>query len=189
MRLDGSLPKVMIEALRDAHALRMKELEQAYSNPVEREVAIREEKSIYSGKFNDLLDNDSTGPHWLKDRKIASLVRDSFVYWHEQGRFKLIVVTIMSNHVHAMLYKIQKPLYRILQSIKTHTATEANKILDRTGQTFWAHESYDNLVRDRDDLGVKLRYILNNPVQIGLVKHWSAWEWTWLNPEFEHYAR
>src|SRR5580692_4830079 len=35
-----------------------------------------------------------------------------------------------------------------LQSLKGHTAREANLVLDRTGHRFWQAESYDHWVRD-----------------------------------------
>ena len=40
----------------------------------------------------------------------------------------------------------------ILKSWKGFSAREANRVLKRTGTTFWQVESYDHLIRDDEDL-------------------------------------
>lgn len=70
-------------------------------------------------------------------------------------------------------------LYKILQSLKSFTAIQANKILNRSG-AFWQHESYDHVVRDQDELQRVIRYVLNNPVKAGLVSDWQKWKWSYL---------
>jgi hypothetical protein len=53
--------------------------------------------------------------------------------------------------------------------LKSATAKRANLILNRTGQAFWQDESFDRLVRDREEFGRIKQYIENNPVAAGLV--------------------
>jgi REP element-mobilizing transposase RayT len=65
-----------------------------------------------------------------------------------------------------------------MQSLKGYTAHEANKVLNRTG-TFWEAESYDHEIRDGEEFGRVIRYVINNPVKAGLVQHWSEWKWTY----------
>ena len=38
---------------------------------------------------------------------------------------------------------------------------------------FWQKDFYDHIVRDEDETGRHIRYILNNPVKQGLVRHWK----------------
>jgi putative transposase len=100
-----------------------------------------------------------------------------------------VCYSIMSNHFHAILYKITRPLFRITQSIKSTTGIQANRILERTnGEKFWHRETYDRIIRDRAEFIQKIHYTLNNPVKVGLVKNWRDWEFNYLNPEFEEYA-
>ena len=68
------------------------------------------------------------------------------------------------------------PLARIMHSLKSYTAHEANKILKRTG-TFWQAESYDHWVRDEDELERIVHYIRSNPVKAKLVERPEVWFW------------
>lgn len=146
-------------------------------------------------QFEDILHRCETGPMWLADPRVAQIVADSFHY--RDGRvYDLLAYSIMSNHAHSVFrpllndrsliaVKNSNPLRfesdaptlgAIMQSLKGYTAREANRLLDRTG-VFWEEESYDHEVRNDDELGRVIRYVLNNPVKAGLVKHW--WEWKW----------
>jgi putative transposase len=66
------------------------------------------------------------------------------------------------------------PLTRIMHSLKSYTAHEANKILARSGQ-FWLHESYDHWVRDEEELERIVEYIAYNPVKAKLVFEPQQW--------------
>ena len=187
-RLDGSLPKETVIQLKQVHELKKKELSKTIKDAEALKEALRKERDLYFGKFDELLDSGDTGPLFLAKDEIAQIVYDSFLHWHNEGRYKLINLTIMPNHIHAILYKIQKPLFRILQSIKAFTATKANILLDREGETFWMQESYDNLIRNRTELGNKIKYNLNNPVKPGFCKHWSEWKFNFIHPEFLGYV-
>jgi REP element-mobilizing transposase RayT len=118
-----------------------------------------------------MLAENVTGPHWLKDDHIAELVVDALFY-HDGSLYTLLPFVVMSNHVHVLLSPLEKksddpveqvesvakpasegntshyvPLHKITQSLKGYTAREANRLLGRTGQTFWQDESYDHWVR------------------------------------------
>jgi putative transposase len=88
----------------------------------------------------------------------------------------------MPNHVHLVIADNVKrsdaSLYRILQQLKSYTAVQANKLLNRGG-AFWQHESYDHVVRDGEELERIVRYVLNNPVKAGLVEDWQNWNWSY----------
>jgi hypothetical protein len=154
-RLEGSLPKEVVLGLKQLQDVRYKELSKNISDSTLLKEALRKEHDLYFGKFDELLDKSSCGPKYLSSPDIAQIVFDCLLYWHEQQRYKLICFTIMPNHVHVILYKIQMPLFSILQTIKSYTAKLANRILDKTGLPFWMQESYDNLVRDRKGLALQ----------------------------------
>ncbi len=74
------------------------------------------------------------GKGWLRDPRIASLVQDALLKLDGE-RYRLISWVIMPNHGHILL----KPnegieLPDIMHSIKSYTAHEANRILNRKGQ-------------------------------------------------------
>jgi REP element-mobilizing transposase RayT len=83
----------------------------------------------------------------------------------------------MANHVHALLLPLISPP-RLLQSLKGATAREANRILGRTGETFWQAESYDHWVRDEREMERIAAYIENNPVQAGLAARPEDYAWS-----------
>ncbi len=186
-RLANSLPKGKWQALKDARDLRLLELKETIENEEERKLALQKEHDLYFGKYDKLLDQNDFGPTWLKQPEIATIVSEAFDFRHKQGIFKLVCFSIMPNHVHAIFYKTQKPLFRVLHSFKRQTAKKANLILERTGRPFWHSESYDHVIRNRTSFKRKVNYQLQNPVEAGLCSHWSDWEFSYLNPEFSHW--
>ena len=68
----------------------------------------------------------------------------------------------------------KSPLSKIMHSLKSYTAHEANRILHRSG-VFWQSESYDHWVRDDDELERIVDYIMANPVKAGMVKNPHEW--------------
>ena len=101
----------------------------------------------------------------------------------------------MANHIHCVVYKCQRQLFKILKNFKSFTGRQANELLygkAKKGErhpSFWQHESYEHLIRDRRDFNNQVRYVVNNPVKAGLVKHWEDWEFTYLRKEFEYLAK
>jgi len=73
---------------------------------------------------------------------------------------------------------VDHSLASILHSLKSFTSNQANKLLQRRGQ-FWEHESFDHCVRDEEEWGRIIAYVLNNPVKAELVQDWRAWRWTY----------
>lgn len=184
-RLHGSLP---IQKVRDLQEERNQQLEalQQHSSRLPPQV-IRKMKfelaNYYFERFDHLLDDPYFGPTHLKDPSIAKIVQSGLHYW-DGKRLRLICYCIMPNHVHLIIDSCQDQLFILLKSIKTYTARQANLALNRTGQSFWHKESYDNLIGSPRTLAIKAKYILNNPVKAGLVKSWKDWPYTYLNPEF-----
>ncbi len=119
-RLNDSLPQTVLDKWK-------KELEQC--SEIEREIVLREriEKYLDCGY----------GKCYLKRAEIAKLVQDALLF-HDGGKYKLIAWTVMPNRVHALLKPFEK-LGAIEHSIKSFTANEINKLLNRSG-TLWTKE-------------------------------------------------
>ena len=100
----------------------------------------------------------------------------------------------MPNHAHLLFDSLvadqskhkgmsaKYPVTETLRLLKGSTARSCNLSLKRNGR-FWHHESYDRFVRDEQELERIIKYILNNPVKAGLVKKWTDWKFTYINPE------
>lgn len=108
------------------------------------------------------------------------MISESIKY-RDKKEYELLAYSILPNHVHLVIYveRFVKPLHKILQSLKRHTARQGNIILNRTGNPFWNSESYDHYVRDYWELSRILDYTINNPVKAGYVNKAEAWKWTY----------
>ena len=91
--------------------------------------------------------------------------------------YNLEAYVVMANHVHLLVVPYISPT-RFLQSLKSYTARQANKLLGRTGEPFWQRESYDHWVRDEAERRRIISYIENNPVKAGLVNSPRKYPWS-----------
>lgn len=117
------------------------------------------------------------------------------LYYHHGSKYDLLAYSIMPNHVHVLLMPegassndaseevacgeaadSGSPLSSIMHSLKSYTAHEANRLLQRHG-SFWQHESYDHWVRDDDELERIVNYINGNAVNAGLASRPQDWFW------------
>jgi putative transposase len=186
-RLKDSLPYEVVESLRE-------EREHAHQNAGDGQ--------RYFEKWEDYLDKAEYGPCWLSQPEIADVVKEALQY--RDGKvFDLHAFSIMSNHVHVVFEPLRKSEWhsalpgkagwqpalssksdwqsdipKIMQSLKRHTARQANIILGREG-SFWQGESYDRVIRDNDEYIRTVNYVLENPVKAGLVSRWEDWRWTY----------
>jgi putative transposase len=127
------------------------------------------------------LDRATTGPQWLKDPRIAGIVAEAIhqgeTNYHLYETFSWV---IMSNHVHLVI-RPSRPLPQVTRWLKGSTARAANLVLCRTGQPFWAYESYDHCVRNPEELDRIIGYVERNPVTAGLVPSMEDWPWSSAN--------
>ena len=129
-----------------------------------------------------LLDNARTGPLYLRQPEIANMVVAAIRYQeHALRHYRLHTYVVMANHVH-LLITPHVEVSKLMHSLKLFTAREGNRMLNRTGQTFWQDESYDRLVRDDVEFGRITRYVEMNPVKVGLVKSPEEFFWSGARP-------
>ncbi len=172
-RLAGSLPAEAIEKLTE-------------------KCRLQKRHHISFVDYEKALEKCKSGGKWLSDDRIANLVADSIKY-RDGKDYDLAAYCVMPNHVHLVagtgehdLFEpveqignlANKPLSKIMQSLKRYTATRANEILHRSGP-FWQDESYDRIVRNEPDFKHVVEYVICNPVKAGLVKNWRDWKWSY----------
>ncbi len=81
----------------------------------------------------------------------------------------------MPNHLHFLLTRLENlKLWKIMQSLKSYTSHESNKVLGRTGQ-FWIEDYFDRFIRDGEHFRRTVKYIENNPVKARLCKKPEDW--------------
>jgi len=120
------------------------------------------------------LDTTRVGPMYLCRPEVAQI--SALKRGVDLGHYQLRAYVILANHVHVLL--LPKAPVRLLQSLKGVTAREANRLLGRTGESFWQRESYDHWVRDSRELERIVAYIENNPVKAGLVARAEDYRWS-----------
>lgn len=124
-----------------------------------------------------LLDRAKEGPVFLRQHEIAQTVveaiRDGEARFH---RYQLHAFVVMPNHVH-LLVTPHVTAKQWLGPLKGFTAHQANRVLGRRAP-FWQDESYDHLVRDKEEFQRIQRYIENNPVTAGLVGSPERFPWS-----------
>ncbi|MGH7243055.1 MAG: REP-associated tyrosine transposase [Phycisphaerales bacterium] len=104
-----------------------------------------------------------------------TLVLESFEHSHGKT-CTLFAAVVMSNHVHAIVkLKPDQSLGEWTASIKKFTARRINQARGTSG-ALWQDERFDHIVRD-GWLGSILRYCVFNPVEAGVVKRPSEYEW------------
>jgi REP element-mobilizing transposase RayT len=123
------------------------------------------------------LDTTSVGPLYLRQPAIAQVVVNSLLRGVEEGHYELGAYAVMPNHVHTLLLP-KVPPSQLMRALKGVTAREANRILNRTGQSFWQGESYDHWVRDQTEWDRIAKYIEENPVKAGLAVRAEAYPWS-----------
>jgi putative transposase len=68
----------------------------------------------------------------------------------------------MDDHVHVLVQPVDRSLERIVQTWKSFTAHEINKVRGVEG-TVWQPEYIDRIMRTEEEVFEKAHYILNNP--------------------------
>jgi putative DNA methylase len=116
------------------------------------------------------------GKCWLRQPAVAEIVRAALLY-HNGSKYDLVVWVIMPNHVHLLLVPAAGVhLPEILHSIKSFTAQQANKLLNRSG-SFWQRESFDRYIRNERHFRNVIKYIEENPVKARLCKTAGKWRY------------
>ena len=124
------------------------------------------------------------------------IVLDCLLHWKDR-RYELYAACVMPDHVHILIEPEIKesdaqsnPIFfslaEILQTIKSFTAHEINKLQNSAGSV-WEKESFDRLIRSERDLQEKFEYITRNPWDANLVPPTQDYPWVWW-PEREFEA-
>jgi putative DNA methylase len=183
-RLADTIPREVLNSWRQEFD---RSCEQAAGDGQHRRLA---HKRFYK-RYDDYLDTHRQ-VDWLSHPPVAAMIRGN-LYHHDGSKYHLIAYCVMPNHVHVLLQPLEVeqgqpveddgpgerpdekgPLARIMHSLKSYTAHEANKLLGRQGR-FWQSESFDHWVRDDEELERVVAYVANNPVKAGLKDRAVDW--------------
>ena len=154
--------------------------------PLGEELSAEERRrlfELYSEKIEAYLDA-GRGECWLQEPRIGELVAGALRFFHGQ-RYDLGPWVVMPNYVRVIIRPLRTHLLdEIVKSWKGFTAREANKLLKKTGDSFWAREYYDHLVRDDQERARLTDYVHDNPRKARLCAGWEDWPLSSAHPRW-----
>src|SRR5213592_4167708 len=117
-----------------------------------------------------------------------TIVLNALRHFHDK-RYELYVACVMPDHAHLLLQPWPKefdadenpvfwPIAELMQSVKSFTAHEINKLKKTTGPV-WEKESFDRVIRSESDLHEKFHYICRNPWDAGVAQQNEDYPWLW----------
>ena len=131
-------------------------LKQLYANRDDSE-------KIKQYKMDQYLDKSVNGA-FLNGSLIQEIL--NYYFKHHGKEFDLYAVTIMPNHVHALV-KQHSSLSDIVRILKGGAAHIINKTLNRTGKV-WSSDYFDKVIRDEKHFQITYEYIKNNALKAKL---------------------
>ena len=207
-RLAGSIPKSVVREYKarkewlESQLRRVKAMAEVERTPeLEKWLArIDRHNREWFLKCEEILHRANSGPTWMQDERVADRVAEN-LHRLDGEAYRLDAFSVMSNHVHTVFKpfsetNLREPfdddqllvliddhpaLAKIMHSLKGRGARECNLLLERTGP-FWEHESFDHVIRS-GKFDKTIRYVLNNPVKVGLVRNWEDWRWNYCRKE------
>ena len=90
---------------------------------------------------------------------------------------------LMPDHLHWLFQLRAGSLSNLVQRFKSRSAKNLNEMAGMIGRQVWQEGFHDHAIRDNEDIQGIARYIVANPLRIGIVRsvrdypHWDA---TWL---------
>lgn len=121
----------------------------------------------------------------MRDQACRRIVADA-LHFFDADRVWLGDLVVMPNHVHVIVQMIgHVELEYWVGSVKRHAAREIGKLVGTTPQRighFWMKESFDRVIRDREELRRTREYIRKNPAAAKLREQETTWSpATWLD--------
>jgi 1-hydroxy-2-methyl-2-(E)-butenyl 4-diphosphate synthase len=177
-RTKDSLPKSVLADYKQQYQILLDRMEMIRKsagsrNAIDELLPLRAELHSLTENIIEPALHAADAPQPLADPHIAEIIHNALKFFDGE-RYDLLAWSVMPNHVHVLLTPhASHPLEKTIQSWKTHTAKEANRILGNSG-SFWQEEYYDHIVRDGKDLKHQLRYILRNPSFGGVSAEWTG---------------
>jgi REP element-mobilizing transposase RayT len=160
-RLGDALPQHLLDQWREERKVWLRWNPEPWSD---------QQRNDYHERFTEQqqewLDAGSGACH-LRRPEVRQWVRSSVMKF-DAIRYDVDAFVLMPNHVHLLWQmRVNFDLTKELKALKGASARACNVLLGLEG-TFWMEESYDRIVRDRDELAAFRRYIADNPTKARL---------------------
>ena len=159
-RLADSLPQTELDALAKEKEHFMTQHPQPWSEEVRQSY-----KERFPARIEAWLDSGHGSCLLAKPELRRHLIEALLKF--EGERHDLISGVIMPNHVHLLLrLRTGTDLGQLLKGIKGTSAKWINQATGTTGKPLWMDESYDHIVRSKEELEALRKYIRENPAHL-----------------------
>jgi len=81
----------------------------------------------------------------------------------------------MPDHVHIAVANAESSLVEFVRLLKGRSAAALRKNHGLT--QVWQKSFHDHLIRESENLGHVIEYLLNNSVRAGLASNWADYQW------------
>lgn len=192
-RLHGSLTQNASERLEAKKNAKLERLSEKAREVVSRQEvrAINKERcailTAHEVAVDKALHRRRGGPFYLRNEPVRDIVLKAWKNQHDRGLIHLIAVCVMSNHVHVLLKAPEDvssmSVVPLMESHRNFTAHKASHVLDEPPADLWEDAFHNRRVHPRELSGI-VQFVLNNPVEAGLVEDWARWPGTFLNEDY-----
>ena len=123
---------------------------------------------------------------WFEDFTTARILAGQMRRLYDDGDVHSLAWVIMPDHLH-WLFQLREgaDLSATVKRLKARSAYEINRSLNRRG-VFWQKAFHDHALRDDEDTRRIARYIVANPLRVGLVTEigdYPHWDAIWLDED------
>lgn len=118
----------------------------------------------------------------FNDLTLARLLIRELRVAHEQQQVASLAWVVMPDHLHWLVQLQSGSLDELMRRIKSKSARQINQHLGTQGQ-IWQPGYHDRALRQDEDLQAAARYIVANPLRVGLVERigdYPLWDAVWL---------
>ena len=124
------------------------------------------------------------GPCPFRETAVSELAMASLADLSPRKGWRVLHVTLMPNHVHLLLAPgpNAQPLKQTIRGWKWYVATQANRLLGRTGP-FWQTDWFDRWARTEAKANRMRDYVRLNSVKARLALRWQDYRWTRSEPD------
>jgi len=113
------------------------------------------------------------GENHLCNDRIGPAVLEAVRFYNEKERWFCSIALLMPDHVHMLVcFPSDAILSRVVGSWK--------RALTRSHTITWQRNFFEHRLRNEENARDKSEYILQNPVQAGLVEDWQKWPYYWM---------
>ena len=95
--------------------------------------------------------------------------------------YDLLTFVVMPDHVHIVFNLLGnfelKNVMKGMKGVSSHFINQSRRV---TGNN-WIHESFDRIIRNKEELENIINYILQNPVEAGLVEDGNDYPYYYFN--------